>query len=155
MFLIQATGIGKVINGFRKKDGAVGMYAKALVIKWKMMVTEEAMRLEAEYEKETACQSDQSERESGSPQSDRSESRLPSPESDQSDRRSSSPEGGQSEESPSPECSGLSRSPTPTNDASDDSLMEKENRHDRNHVTGGKDKNQKNKYEESRTVKNS
>jgi hypothetical protein len=53
------------------------------------------------------------------------------------------------------ECSGLSRSPTPTNDASDGSLMEKENRHDRNHVTGGKDKNQKNKYEESRTVKDS
>jgi hypothetical protein len=27
--------------------------------------------------------------------------------------------------------------------------MEKENKHERNHVTGGKDKNQKNKYEEN------
>lgn len=35
---LQETGIGRTVNSLRKYDGAVGIAAKALVMKWKSMV---------------------------------------------------------------------------------------------------------------------
>ncbi|XP_069105535.1 elongin-A-like isoform X2 [Argopecten irradians] len=43
----KKTGIGKVVNSFRKRDGEIGQLAKDIVAKWKSMV---AVRLEAEEE---------------------------------------------------------------------------------------------------------
>lgn len=36
---LQETGIGRIINSFRKNDGAVGQAARILVGKWKELVT--------------------------------------------------------------------------------------------------------------------
>lgn len=46
---LQATGVGKTVNSLRKYDGEVGVAAKALVAKWKAMVTAD------EYATETAA----------------------------------------------------------------------------------------------------
>ncbi|XP_002737397.1 uncharacterized protein LOC100377529 [Saccoglossus kowalevskii] len=37
--ILQKTGIGKLVNGFRKIGGRVGDYAKNLVLKWKQLLT--------------------------------------------------------------------------------------------------------------------
>ena len=36
--IVQESGIGKAINGFRKRDGNVGIYASILVNTWKDLV---------------------------------------------------------------------------------------------------------------------
>ncbi|OWF38823.1 Transcription elongation factor B polypeptide 3 [Mizuhopecten yessoensis] len=48
--ILQRTGIGKVVNSFRKKEGEIGQLAKDIVARWRSMVAEEALRLEVEAE---------------------------------------------------------------------------------------------------------
>ena len=45
---LQVTGIGKTVNGFRKHEGAIGDAARALVTKWKSLVTSEAPSIKCE-----------------------------------------------------------------------------------------------------------
>ncbi|XP_033726671.1 transcription elongation factor B polypeptide 3-like [Pecten maximus] len=61
--ILQKTGIGKVVNNFRKKDGEIGQLAKDIVAKWKSMV---ALRLEAEEEARESANQVNGESESGS-----------------------------------------------------------------------------------------
>nr|KAG5694806.1 hypothetical protein BaRGS_019183 [Batillaria attramentaria] len=44
--LLQETGVGKLVNGFRKHEGDVGVCAKDLVHRWKQLVAEEAQQQE-------------------------------------------------------------------------------------------------------------
>ncbi|XP_060077689.1 transcription elongation factor B polypeptide 3-like [Ylistrum balloti] len=61
--ILQKTGIGKVVNSFRKKDGEIGELARNLVAGWKSMV---AQRLEAEDEARESASQVNSEDKSGS-----------------------------------------------------------------------------------------
>ncbi|KAK2192518.1 hypothetical protein NP493_28g03005 [Ridgeia piscesae] len=45
---LQVTGIGKTVNGFRKHEGSIGDTARALVTKWKSLVTSEAPSIKCE-----------------------------------------------------------------------------------------------------------
>ncbi|XP_064597407.1 elongin-A-like isoform X2 [Liolophura sinensis] len=47
--LLQSTGIGKTVNGFRKQEGNIGITAKNLVKNWKSLVAEQANQ-ETAYE---------------------------------------------------------------------------------------------------------
>ncbi|XP_041360503.1 transcription elongation factor B polypeptide 3-like [Gigantopelta aegis] len=51
--LLQDTGIGKVVNSFRKTDGEIGQTAKGLVSKWKSLVTEEVISTDRSHSGET------------------------------------------------------------------------------------------------------
>ncbi|KAK6167682.1 hypothetical protein SNE40_021652 [Patella caerulea] len=48
--LLQDTGIGKVVNSFRKKPDEIGALAKSIVAKWKTLVTQEAKKTTQEVE---------------------------------------------------------------------------------------------------------
>ncbi|XP_064652752.1 transcription elongation factor B polypeptide 3-like [Lineus longissimus] len=55
--LLQSTGIGKLVNGFRKQEGKVGERAKALVAYWKTLVSTtvtEEKKAKAEADKQAA-----------------------------------------------------------------------------------------------------
>jgi len=41
---LEATGIGKVVNGLRRNRGEIGELAKTLVIRWKFVVEIEVSR---------------------------------------------------------------------------------------------------------------
>ncbi|XP_025092736.1 elongin-A-like isoform X2 [Pomacea canaliculata] len=61
---LQETGIGKVVNGFRKQDGDVGDCAKSLVAQWKDLVTAEAKQRQHESDEsgdDRAAESEQDE----------------------------------------------------------------------------------------------
>ncbi|XP_050397464.1 transcription elongation factor B polypeptide 3 [Patella vulgata] len=48
--LLQDTGIGKVVNSFRKKPDEIGALAKSIVAKWKTLVTREAKKTTQQVE---------------------------------------------------------------------------------------------------------
>jgi len=41
---LEATGIGKVVNGLRRRRGEIGILAKTLVLRWKFVVKLEVTR---------------------------------------------------------------------------------------------------------------
>ncbi|KAL5013234.1 hypothetical protein ScPMuIL_007504 [Solemya velum] len=63
--ILQNTGIGKVVNSFRKTEGDIGIIAKTIVTGWKVLVSEEAQRL-SEIEQNPDNQSPTSESDSSS-----------------------------------------------------------------------------------------
>lgn len=92
---LQETGLGKLVNGFRKRDTEIGARARELVARWKNQVADEA----------STSKKKGSSRRSPTPPPSPSPERSPSPSPERS--RSPSPEPSRS---PSPE---QSRSPSP------------------------------------------